>query len=58
MAAKGDHRVIIGLTCTVCKNRNYVTTRNKENTPDKLKPKKFCRHCKKVTQHKETEKLK
>jgi len=58
MAAKGEQRITIGLTCTVCKSRNYVTTRNKANTPEKLKLKKFCKHCRKVTEHKETEKLK
>ncbi|HSD98815.1 MAG TPA: 50S ribosomal protein L33 [Patescibacteria group bacterium] len=58
MAKKGDHRVKVGLVCTVCKNRNYVTERNKLNTADKLKLKKFCAFCKKITEHKETEKLK
>ena len=58
MAAKGEHRVKIGMVCTVCKNRNYITTRNKLNTPEKLKLKKFCNYCRKVTEHKETEKLK
>ena len=58
MAKKGEHRVILGLVCTVCKNRNYVTTRNKLNTESKLLLKKFCNTCKKVTEHKENEKLK
>jgi large subunit ribosomal protein L33 len=58
MAKKGEHRVTLGLTCTVCKNRNYVTTRNKINTQEKLLLKKFCNHCRKVTEHKEVEKLK
>lgn len=58
MAKKSDHRVIIGLTCAVCRNRNYITQRNKLNTVEKLKLQKYCRHCKKRTEHKETEKLK
>ena len=58
MASKGDQRVKIALICTVCKNRNYITTRNKVNTLEKLKLKKFCKHCKKVVEHKETEKMK
>jgi len=58
MAKKGEHRIQIGLVCKVCKNRNYVTTRNKLNTPEKLVKKKFCKFCKKVTEHKETDKLK
>ncbi len=56
--AKGGHRITVGLVCTVCKNRNYLTQRNKLNTADKLVLKKFCKHCRKVTEHKETEKLK
>ncbi len=56
--AKGEHRAILGIKCTVCENVNYVTTRNKINTPDKLVLKKYCKHCRKVTEHKETEKLK
>ncbi len=58
MAKKGDHRAILGLVCTVCKNRNYVTTRNKLNTLEKLALKKFCKLCRKKTEHKEVDKLK
>ncbi|MBI5025413.1 MAG: 50S ribosomal protein L33 [Nitrospirae bacterium] len=47
-------REIILLQCTECKNRNYSTTKNKKNTPDKLNIKKYCRHCRKHTAHKET----
>jgi len=57
MAKKGA-RIKIGLVCTVCKSRNYITWKNKVNTPDKLSFKKFCKRCKKVTEHKETTKLK
>ena len=56
--AKSEQRVKLGFKCTVCKNVNYIKTRNKINTPDKLVLKKFCKHCRKVTEHKETEKLK
>ena len=56
--AKGGQRITLGLTCTVCKNRNYITSRNKINTPEKLKLKKYCKYCRKQTEHKEVEKLK
>ena len=46
-------RVIIGLECTSCKDRNYSTTKNKTRTPDKLLLKKFCPKCRKHTEHKE-----
>ena len=46
-------RVIIGLECSVCKNKNYSTTKNKTKTPDKLVKNKFCPTCRKHTEHKE-----
>ncbi|OGV96458.1 50S ribosomal protein L33 [Microgenomates group bacterium RBG_16_45_19] len=58
MASKKGPRQFFGLKCSVCKNFNYLTERNKLNTPDKLKLKKYCKHCRKVTEHKETSKLK
>uniref|UniRef100_A0A7C4ELI8 Large ribosomal subunit protein bL33 n=1 Tax=Thermodesulfovibrio aggregans TaxID=86166 RepID=A0A7C4ELI8_9BACT len=47
-------RDIILLQCTECKNKNYSTTKNKKNTPDKLQLKKYCKHCRRHTLHKET----
>lgn len=47
-------RVIITLACTECKERNYTTTKNKKNDPDRLELKKFCPRCKSVREHRET----
>ena len=58
MAAKGENRIKLALFCSVCKSRNYMTTRNKVNTLEKLKLNKYCKMCRKVTEHRETEKLK
>jgi len=58
MAKKKGPRMIVGLVCAVCNNFNYITERNKNNTPEKLKFKKYCKKCKKRTDHKETSKLK
>jgi len=44
----------IVLQCGDCKNRNYVTTKNKKKTTQRLEFKKFCRFCRKHTAHKET----
>ena len=44
----------IVLACTECKQRNYNTTKNKKNNPDRLEMNKFCRFCKKHTLHRET----
>ncbi|MBU1126764.1 MAG: 50S ribosomal protein L33 [Patescibacteria group bacterium] len=57
MAKKGP-RQILGLVCAICKSRNYITEKNRVNTPDKLVFKKFCNKCKKTTAHKENSKLK
>ncbi len=46
-------REIITLECTVCKNRNYTTLKNKKKHPDKLEIKKYCKFCRKHTAHKE-----
>lgn len=42
------------LQCTVCKEKNYLTTKNVKNTPDKLSLKKYCNTCKASTSHIET----
>ena len=46
-------REIITLQCTVCKDRNYSTTKNKKATTERLEFSKFCRKCRKHTAHKE-----
>ena len=46
MASKSaDIRPGITLACTECKERNYITTKNRRNTPDRLELKKFCSRC-------------
>lgn len=44
----------ITLACTECKQRNYDTSKNKRNDPDRIEMSKFCKFCKKQTVHKET----
>ena len=46
--------VKITMACTECKQRNYNTSKNKKNTPDRLERNKYCRFCKKHTPHRET----
>ena len=57
MAKKGA-RQFIGLVCSVCDQQNYVSQKNKTNTPQKVNIKKYCPFCRKTTDHKETSKLK
>ena len=47
-------RTRITLACTECKQRNYNTTKDKKNHPDRMETKKYCRLCKTHTMHKET----
>jgi len=47
-------RVIISMACTQCKRRNYSTTKNKKNNPDRIEMKKYCKFCGSQTLHKET----
>ena len=55
VAAKSkDIRPKITLACSECKERNYITKKNRRNTPDRLELKKYCPRCKKSTSHKET----
>ena len=47
-------RVLVTLACSQCKRRNYNTTKNKRNTPEKLALRKYCSFCNVHTEHKET----
>jgi len=49
----GDVRIVITLACQECKRRNYTTTKNKRNDPDRLELNKYCKWCKKHTLHRE-----
>jgi len=44
----------ITLACTECKQRNYTSTKNKNNNTERMELKKFCKFCKEHTVHKET----
>jgi len=44
----------ITLACNECKRRNYVTTKNKKKTTERLHFKKFCSWCRTHTEHRET----
>ena len=54
MAAKSDIRPKITMACTECKERNYITSKNRRNDPDRLTLAKFCPRCRRHTDHRET----
>jgi len=39
--------------CSVCKSRNYTTSKNPAENKEKLELSKFCKTCRKHTVHKE-----
>lgn len=49
-----DVRPKITLACEVCKERNYITKKNRRNNPDRLEMKKYCARCNASTTHRET----
>ncbi|MFA6861398.1 MAG: 50S ribosomal protein L33 [Bacilli bacterium] len=48
-----EKRADIILRCSVCKDENYITTKNKRLHPDRFTTKKYCPNCKKMTLHEE-----
>jgi ribosomal protein L33 len=53
VAPSARAREIITLACTDCKQRSYSTTKNKRKGGERLELKKFCRHERKHTVHRE-----
>ena len=47
-------RTLVTLACTDCKRRNYTTKKNKQNNPERIELKKYCKWCRCHTVHKET----
>jgi large subunit ribosomal protein L33 len=54
VATKNDVRPKITLACQECKNRNYITKKNRRNDPDRLEMKKYCPTCNVHQLHRET----
>jgi large subunit ribosomal protein L33 len=51
---KNEKRVQVTLACEVCKRRNYITVKNKNNDRERIEMKKYCRWDHRHTLHKET----
>ncbi len=47
-------RVKVTIACTECKQRNYITSKNKRTNPDRMEIKKYCKFCNNHTLHRET----
>ena len=51
---KNEKRVKVTLACDVCKRRNYITMKNRQNDRERIEMKKYCRWDRQHTLHKET----
>lgn len=51
---KSDTRPKVTLACTVCKERNYITTKNRNNQRERLEMRKHCARCNAHQPHRET----
>ena len=47
-------RVKVTMACQECKQRNYMTMKNKKNNAERIELSKYCPFCRKHTPHKET----
>jgi len=54
VAKTTDIRPKITMACVECKERNYITRKNRRNDPDRVQLNKFCPRCGKHTAHRET----
>jgi large subunit ribosomal protein L33 len=51
--AKKEDRVIITLACSECRERTYVTEKNRRNDAERLELRKFCPRCRTHRPHRE-----
>jgi large subunit ribosomal protein L33 len=52
--AKKAVRSLVTLQCSECKERNYITEKNRKNDPNRLELKKYCPRCRAHRLHRET----
>lgn len=55
--AKKEQRILVAFVCKECKSQNYISAKNKLTAKEKLVLHKYCKRCRKHTEHKEKEKL-
>jgi large subunit ribosomal protein L33 len=51
--AKKEQRIVITLSCTECRERNYTSNKNRRNDPGRIEFKKYCPRCRTHTLHRE-----
>ncbi|MCH8190684.1 MAG: 50S ribosomal protein L33 [Chloroflexi bacterium] len=53
MAKKGGARILVTLACGECRERTYLTNKNRRNDPARLELKKYCPRCRRHQLHRE-----
>lgn len=48
------NRPQVTLACQECRERNYITTKNRLNQRGRIELRKYCPRCRQHTAHKET----
>ena len=56
MAKKAQARTYVTLECTECGNQNYRTSKRVKGGAPRLELKKYCKHERRLTVHKERRK--
>lgn len=54
MAKKKGARILVTMACTECKERNYITEKNRRNDTARMELNKFCPRCRQHQLHRET----
>jgi large subunit ribosomal protein L33 len=52
--AKSDTRPKVTLACVDCKDRNYITSKNRTNQRERIELRKYCPRCNAHKAHRET----
>jgi large subunit ribosomal protein L33 len=52
--ARSDTRPKVTMACVECKERNYITTKNRNTQRDRLEMRKYCPRCRMHRAHRET----
>ena len=50
---RGEARILVTMQCSDCRERNYVTSKNRRNDPQRLEQRKYCSRCRRHRAHRE-----
>ncbi len=48
-----EARIVVTMACTTCRERNYISEKNRRNDPQRVELRKFCSRCRSHTSHRE-----